>query len=260
MALSTLHLTALCFALLLCLIGGAQTEVPPSCLASAGVPGNPGHNGLPGRDGRDGRDGREGVSGPKGDRGDPGELPGSNPVPGPPGKMGPAGPAGPKGQKGEVGMPGPLKTDARIESLQSDVQTMRSRLSIIEKAIGLHILRVGMKYYVTNKLQDNFDVGLKSCEDSGGDVVLPKNEEENKAVAKMVSISGGPIWIRTTDRDTEGTFLDTDNSILSFTKWAPGEPSNGENTEHCTNVYDDTGLWNDVPCNTKCYIVCEIVD
>ncbi|XP_062385755.1 pulmonary surfactant-associated protein D-like [Sardina pilchardus] len=241
MALSTLHLAAL----LLSLIGGAQTEVPSSCLASAGVPG---------RDGRDGKDGREGVSGPKGDRGDSGL-----PVPGAPGKMGPAGPAGPRGQKGEVGMPAVLPLSLAFQTL-ADVQIMRSRLSIVEKAIRFRIIRkVGMKYYVTEGSQDNYDAGLKFCRDAGGDLVLPKNEEENKALVKILTeletIAG---WIRATDRKTEGTFLDTDDSTLSFTKWKPGEPNNSANSEDCIVAIKSTNLWNDVSCGGKFNIVCEI--
>ncbi|KAG5264615.1 hypothetical protein AALO_G00256140 [Alosa alosa] len=253
MALSTLHLTVLCFALLLCLIGGAQTEVPPSCLASAGVPGNPGHNGLPGRDGRDGKDGREGVSGSKGDRGDPGV-----PVPGLPGKMGPAGPKGSKGENGVMEIP--ESADVLMKSLKTDIQTMGSRLSTVEKAMGFRIIRrVGMKYYVTEGLQDDFDAGLRFCRDAGGDLVLPKNEEENNVLVKMLQVLEAPIgWIRTTDRKTEGIFLDTDNSTLSFTKWKPGEPNDHNNNEDCSMVYTATGLWNDILCDRKYHIVCEI--
>ncbi|XP_062385828.1 mannose-binding protein C-like [Sardina pilchardus] len=252
MALSTLQLAVL----LLSLIGGAQTEVPSSCLASAGVPGNPGRNGLPGRDGRDGKDGREGVSGSKGDRGDSGL-----PVPGAPGKMGPAGPAGPRGQKGEVGMPGAAVLPLSVSwQIFADVQITRSRLSIVEKAIRFRIIRkVGMKYYVTEGSQDNYDAGLKFCRDAGGDLVLPKNEEENKALVKILTeletIAG---WIRATDRKTEGTFLDTDDSTLSFTKWKPGEPNNSANSEDCIVAIKSTNLWNDVSCGGKFNIVCEI--
>ncbi|XP_031441908.1 mannose-binding protein C-like isoform X2 [Clupea harengus] len=235
--------------LLLSLIGGAHTEAPPNCLA--GVPGNPGHNG---HNGRDGKDGSEGVPGLKGDRGEPGV-----PVPGPPGKMGPAGPPGLKGEMGGMGMPWSVKTDPLTKSLQADVQTLRSRLSLIEKATSFRIFRkVGMKYYVTEGWEDTFDAGLKLCTDAGGDLALPKSEEENQGLVKVLSeLKALAGWIRATDRKTEGTFLDEDESTLSFTKWHPGEPNNSC-AIICAIINKDRVSWNDVSCDRKHHIVCEV--
>ncbi|KAL2080343.1 hypothetical protein ACEWY4_024136 [Coilia grayii] len=255
MALSTLYLTVL----LLSLGSGALTEVPPSGLCSAGVPGSPGHNGQPGRDGRDGKDGRDGAPGPKGDTGEPGE-----PVPGPPGKMGPAGPPGAKGEKGEVGRPAAaaVTTDPLTKSLQADVHRITSRLSVIEKAASFRVFRkVGDKYYVTEGSQGTFDTGLKFCRDAGGDLALPKSEKENEVLVKMLSLLAAERgWLGTTDRQTEGTFLDTHRRTLSFTKWAQGEPNNSDKNEHCGMIFINTGLWNDVPCDRNYHIVCEITN
>ncbi|XP_063042201.1 mannose-binding protein C-like [Engraulis encrasicolus] len=252
MALSTLYLTVL----LLSLGSGALTDVPPSGLCSAGIPGSPGHNGHPGRDGRDGKDGRDGVTGSKGDRGEPGE-----PVPGPPGKVGPVGPPGPRGENGEVGPPGPVTTDPLTKSLLADVHRIASRLSLLEKAASFRVFRkVGVKYYATDGLEDTFDAGLKFCRDRGGDVVLPKSEEENEAAAEM-STPGmhQHEWIRATDRETEGTFLDTDDSPLTFTKWQTGEPNNYKGKEDCVYVNRANKLWNDCVCSAKYLVVCEII-
>ncbi|KAL2080340.1 hypothetical protein ACEWY4_024133 [Coilia grayii] len=251
MALSTLYLTVL----LLSLGSGALTEVPPSGLCSAGVPGSPGHNGQPGRDGRDGKDGRDGASGAKGDCGEPGE-----PVTGPPGKLGPAGPPGPKGEKGEVGPSGAVTTDPLIKSLLSDVYGIISRLSLIEKALSFPIFRkVGEKYYVTEGLKDTFDAGVKFCKDAGGDLVLPKSETENEVLVQMLMSDIQIGWIRATDRKNEGTFLDTDDSELTFTKWKPGEPNNYKGVEEdCASVYRDNKMWNDLGCAGKYLVVCEI--
>ncbi|XP_031441987.1 mannose-binding protein A-like [Clupea harengus] len=237
--------------LLLSLIGGAHTEAPPNCLA--GVPGNPGHNG---HNGRDGKDGSEGVPGLKGDRGEPGV-----PVPGPPGKMGPAGPPGLKGEKGEMGTPvESVKTDPLTKSLQADVQTLRSRLSLIEKATSFRIFRkVGMKYYVSEGWEDTFDSGRELCRNAGGDLALPKSEEENKGLVKMLSdLKGTMGWIRANDMTTEGTFLDGYGGRLSFKKWKQGEPNNYGGAEDCGMIQKETGLWNDVSCDRKYHIVCEI--
>lgn len=129
-------------------------------------------------------------------------------------------------------------------------------------ASGFRIFRkVGMKYIVTEGWQDTFDAGLKLCKDAGGDLILPQNEQENNALVQMLRVLESPIgWIGITDRKTEGTFLDTDGNALTFTKWHPAEPSNSGNNEHCGMIYRDThvGLWNDVPCDSKYSIVCEV--
>ncbi|XP_063056393.1 mannose-binding protein C-like [Engraulis encrasicolus] len=256
MVLSTLYLTVLLLSL-----GHAElTDSRPGGWCSAGVPGSPGHNGQPGRDGRDGKHGRDGATGPKGDRGEPGE-----PVPGPPGKMGPAGPpgnvgpagpAGPRGQKGDLGLPGDL------QPLQTDINAVLLRIALVEKAASFRFFRkVGAKYYATEGLQSTYDAGLKFCRDAGGDLVLPQNEKENEVLVTMLSLLGAEIgWLGTTDRKTEGTFLDTDGSSLVFTKWATGEPNNFGNKEHCGMIFSSNSLWNDVPCDRNYHVVCEIAN
>ncbi|XP_030629998.1 mannose-binding protein C [Chanos chanos] len=237
---------------------GTETTNPlsQSCPAYAGVPGTPGHNGLPGRDGRDGKDGRDGAVGPKGDKGDPGIG-----VQGPPGKQGPAGPIGPKGGKGEPGKTETVVNDHSITSLQSEVTSLKARLSLVEKATTFRTFRkVGQKYYVTDGLSMSFDEGVKFCRDTGGKMVLPRNEEENQALTKVMASTGSSYaLIGATDRQHEGIFVDLETRPLNFSKWTNGEPNDSNGAEDCTIIVND-GLWNDISCNSSHLIVCEIVN
>ncbi|XP_028820515.1 mannose-binding protein C-like [Denticeps clupeoides] len=261
MALCTLSLTVL---LLLPLIGAdLQAPAELSCPAPAGVPGN---NGLPGRDGRDGQEGRAGAPGPKGEKGDPGLQ-----VPGPPGKIGPVGlkgqkgepgpkgegppglkgPIGPEGQKGDTGAPGKGVSDA----LSLEIQSLKMSMSLLQKAAGFKIfIKVGMKYFVSNGWSDTFDAGLKICREAGGKLALPENNEESHTLKEMFSKI---TWINATDRKKEGSFVDSEGRALNFTKWKTGEPNNSNNEEHCVTVVDN-GIWNDVPCDRKYFIVSDL--
>ncbi|XP_051557000.1 mannose-binding protein A-like [Myxocyprinus asiaticus] len=269
----------LCAALLLMqfglhLIAASET----SCPTFAGLPGMPGHNGNPGRDGRDG------GPGPKGEKGDPGTG-----AQGPPGKMGPVGAIGLKGVKGNPGPPGAavavdisliknLQSDIRsltsrltlieknidagnrlITNLKSEVQHITDRLSGIEKASRFWIFKsVGDKYYVADGLVANFDDGSRFCTNAKGKIVLPTNEDENKVLSSVHAALGSTyIWIGTTDKVKEGTFVDLNNRPLTFTKWKKNEPNDYKGAEDCA-VHHTNGEWNDVPCDAKWKVVCEL--
>ncbi|KAL2080336.1 hypothetical protein ACEWY4_024129 [Coilia grayii] len=268
MALSTLYLTVL----LLSLASRALTEVPPSGLCSAGVPGSPGHNGEPGRDGRDGKDGRDGASGAKGDCGEPGKA-----IQGPPGEMGPAGSPGPKGEKGDVGERGTKGCGHLHACISASLYLVDfenssyaffifflfywdAKNNYLFTAASFRIFRkVGLKYYATDGMKDTFDAGLKFCRDAGGDLVLPKSETENEVLVHMLTSDIQVGWIRATDRKTEGIFLDTDDSELTFTKWKLGEPNNYKGREDCV-MLSKHSEWNDCPCDGKSLVVCEIMN
>ncbi|XP_030630484.1 mannose-binding protein-like [Chanos chanos] len=257
MALYKQRLTALLLLQLNLLVRvGTETTTSnnQSCPACAGVPGTPGHNGLPGIDGRDGKDGRDGAVGPKGDKGDPGIG-----VQGPPGEPGPAGPIGPKGETGEPGTTGTVVNESLITSLQSEVMSLRARLSLIEKAANFRTFRkVGQKYYVTDGLSMSFDEGVKFCRDTGGKMVLPRNEEENQALSQvMTTIGSSHAFIGATDRQHEGRFVDMENQPLTFFKWGSNEPGNIDGIEDCVVVIP-AASWHDVSCDSPRFVICEL--
>ncbi|KAK7163390.1 hypothetical protein R3I93_007444 [Phoxinus phoxinus] len=224
---------------------------PQNC--HGGVPGTPGHNGLPGRDGRDGKDG---AIGPKGEKGEPG-VNGQ----GTPGKAGPAGPTGDKGERGPPGQPSLPARENIADSLKSEIQHLNAKISMIEKAVSFSTFRkVGQKYYVTDGIEASFDNGMKYCKDFGGVIVLPSTALENQALLKVLVSSGlsnKKQFIRVTDRETEGQFVDTEGKQLTFTNWGPGQPDDYKGAQDCGTI-TDTGLWDDVGCNGQHPIICEI--
>nr|AAF63469.1 mannose binding-like lectin precursor [Danio rerio] len=248
MALLKLFLGALLLLqLVLQLMAGAADPQSLNCPAYAGVPGTPGHNGLPGRDGRVGRDG---ANGPKGEKGEPGVN-----VQGPPGKAGPPGPAGAKGERGPSGLPG---QDCMSDSLKSELQKLSDKIALIEKVVNFKTFKkVGQKYYVTDDVEETFDKGMQYCSSNGGALVLPRTLEENALLKVFVSSAFKRLFIRITDREKEGEFVDTDRKKLTFTNWGPNQPDNYKGAQDCGAIAD-SGLWDDVSCDSLYPIICEI--
>ncbi|XP_036406302.1 mannose-binding protein C-like isoform X2 [Megalops cyprinoides] len=246
------RLSAVCALTLLVLPVMAQEQAPPK-ECCAGYPGAPGQNGFPGRDGRDGRDGKEGVPGPKGEKGDAGVA-----VTGPPGKAGPAGPEGLKGQKGE---PGPAETPSSslITQLQNELKALKTRLSKLETATSFRdFKRVGNKYYMSERVTADFDQGVTLCRDFGATLALPRNTAENQALAKFIALTDSKYaFLGATDRETDGQFLDLEETPVKFTSWGTGEPNNYGGSEECI-VQSTSTNWIDVKCSAKHLIVCEI--
>ncbi|KAL7876758.1 hypothetical protein AOLI_G00117210 [Acnodon oligacanthus] len=233
------------------LVGGSEAAAPQtlSCPAPAGVPGTPGHNGLPGRDGRDG------AAGPKGEKGEPGLS-----VQGPPGKAGPAGPPGPQGPKGDPGSPG-ASNSGLISSVQEELRSLTSRLSLLEKAASFNMfVKVGQKYYVSDRLTKTFSAGTAFCRNVGGKLALPRNQEENQKLSGVLQIFNLPyVFIGANDQVTKDLFVDEEGRPLDFFKWGEGEPNNYGGKEDCV-VISQSDFWVDTSCEKLFLIVCEIAD
>ncbi|XP_056599942.1 mannose-binding protein-like [Triplophysa dalaica] len=234
----------LCAAVLLLIMFGLDdlsAASESSCPVSAGVPGTPGLNGSPGRDGRDG------LPGPKGDPGVSAH--------GPPGEMGPA---GPKGDKGNSDLRGSDVQGTILAKLQSAVKYVKDRLTVIEKIFEFHIFRkVGKKFYVNNGQVVNFEKAKSICSDVGAKVVLPRNEDENKALASMSFWRGSSkTYIGATDKDKRGRYLDMSNQPLTFTNWTVYKPNYDKGAEDCVVV--ENGVWNYFSCSLEANVVCEL--
>ncbi|XP_073729488.1 uncharacterized protein [Misgurnus anguillicaudatus] len=249
---------------------------------AAGQKGEKGDPGI-GAQGPPGKMGPAGPMGPKGEKGNTGQA--GIGAQGPAGKTGPAGPIGLKGEKGNTGQPGSpadislIKSlqsenqklinritvteraldaaEKTIQKLQSDDSHLSARLNAIEKASRFKIFKnAGMKYYVSLGL-GTFDQALDFCQRNGATIVLPTTEFENFILKRMnVLTDSTDIILGTTDKQKEGTFVDLNNKPLSFSKWGKNEPNNlGE--EDCV-VQNIDGYWNDIKCESKRHVVCEI--
>ncbi|XP_064369858.1 pulmonary surfactant-associated protein A-like [Dromaius novaehollandiae] len=219
------------------------------CAGIPGLPGTPGANGLPGRDGRDGLRGEPGPPGPMGPSGG---------LMGPPGKDGLPGPQGLKGERGEKGDTGPPGLPASLDTeLQNVLVSLKHRLARLKGVLALNtkITEVGEKILASNGKEVNFASALKSCEEAGGTLATPMNEEENKAILGIVKQYNRYAYLGIRESETSGQFSYMNGTPLNYTRWRQYEP-NGKGTEKCVEMYTD-GSWNDKKCNLYRLTICE---
>ena len=98
-----------------------------------------------------------------------------------------------------------------------------------------------------------FDATLRTWEQAetnaqnlGGHLVSINSAEENAAVRALGGSSA--LWIGLNDIDSEGTFVWSDGSPVTYTNWVPGEPNDyfgfGVMGEDCT-LMTASGSWNE---------------
>ncbi|XP_028652203.1 mannose-binding protein-like [Erpetoichthys calabaricus] len=165
---------------------------------------------------------------------------------------------GQPGLKGDKGDTGPPANERRIAALESQLESM-SRLweqfAKLERRFTFTHWRLHKhKLFAVTLNRGTFENGLKLCQEAGGIMPYPENEEENNIFRDLYNIVG-LIYIGATDTETEGTFVDLNGRPLSFTKWKAGEPSNGEGNENCIHIWDN-GEWNDKNCNSEMHAIC----
>jgi hypothetical protein len=99
-----------------------------------------------------------------------------------------------------------------------------------------------------------------SCEGAGHDgLALPLSSAENSVLDTLNKsawpsrpVSGYNVRLDGTDAAREGTWIDPrTGGVLTYTNWAPSEPTNSFGNEHCINMIGDiayNGLWQDLGC------------
>ena len=75
-------------------------------------------------------------------------------------------------------------------------------------------------------------------------------------------MGGEKTWIGFTDFLNEKTFEWLDGTIVTdfeSSQWKPGNPNNGNDNQHCTQVNADKDpvLWDDVICNKNLQYLCQ---
>jgi len=109
------------------------------------------------------------------------------------------------------------------------------------------------------------------AESLGANLVSIQSQEENDCLLAALNAIGqtGIIWIGLNDEAVEGEFVWYDQSPVTYTNWATGEPNNSGGNEDCVQIYptgSEPGKWNDLPCdigNSKSIIevnLCPVVN
>ncbi|KFP43331.1 Pulmonary surfactant-associated protein A, partial [Chlamydotis macqueenii] len=123
--------------------------------------------------------------------------------------------------------------------------------------LALHgkIKEVGDKILASNGKEVDFASALRSCEEAGGTLATPTNEEENKAILAIVKQYNRYAYLGIKESEASGQFKSINGMPLNYTKWHQHEP-NGKGAENCVEMYTD-GSWNDKKCNLYRLTICE---
>ncbi|NXM73517.1 SFTPA protein, partial [Serilophus lunatus] len=122
-------------------------------------------------------------------------------------------------------------------------------------ALNGKIRKAGKKIFASNGKKADFASALKSCEEAGGTLATPMNEEENKAIMDIVRQYKQYAYLGIKECEDSGQFTYITGMPLSYTKWHQHEP-NGKGKEKCVEMYTD-GSWNDKKCNMHRLTICE---
>ncbi|KAK3875259.1 hypothetical protein Pcinc_019858 [Petrolisthes cinctipes] len=141
--------------------------------------------------------------------------------------------------------------------LGSDVSKVEVDLAVTCNVVPLPFFMFPDKLQVSD--------ALSLCAAFGGDVVTPRNAQEQEVVYKLgeenkdqCAKEGGPLmWLGITDDAEKGVWrYYSSGENVNYTNWAPGQP-NGLSLENCAVLKGETflGGWSDQSCK-KSYKVC----
>ena len=105
----------------------------------------------------------------------------------------------------------------------------------------------------------NWSDARRTCQNLGGDLAIIRSAEENNfilgLVKKQKTITDYGVWLGLT-RKSDNKFYWIDDTPLEghYSQWASGQPVNGNNNEHCGNMFAQGargGKWNDLWCSRE---------
>ncbi|XP_058697828.1 pulmonary surfactant-associated protein A-like [Poecile atricapillus] len=166
------------------------------------------------------------------------------------------------GISGLPGIPGRdgLKglSDSLAAKRHNALANLKHRLFQLEAVLALNgeIRKVGEKILASNGKKADFASALQSCEEVGGTLAAPRNEEENKAIMDIVKQHNQYAYLGIRKGETSGQFKYINGKPLNYSNWHQHEP-NSKGREKCVEMYTD-GTWNDKKCNMYRLTICQL--
>ncbi|AKT40614.1 uncharacterized protein CMC5_047700 [Chondromyces crocatus] len=106
----------------------------------------------------------------------------------------------------------------------------------------------------------SWDEAAAMCAQRGLFLATLGSPQENQFVFEAASaISSDRWWIGLRRNINSGAWQWSNGMPVTYTNWAPGEPNNSGGNEHCgqINRFYPASTWNDEPCDTPLFFVCE---
>ena len=89
----------------------------------------------------------------------------------------------------------------------------------------------------------------------GGHLAKMSSAEDRSFITSKMG--GSSFWLGGRDVDTEGDWIWSDGSSMSWTDWGGTEP-NGGTSEDCLAWWGEGRYWFDAKCEGQRYFVCSI--
>ncbi|KAH8271732.1 hypothetical protein KR044_002938, partial [Drosophila immigrans] len=157
-------------------------------------------------------------------------------------------------------------TDATLQQIKSQDEKVEKKLQDLHKQIevrnskpGPPYQKIGSKYYYIEETEEvNWFGALHKCVLIGGHLASIKNLDEFNAIKENFEF-GKHYWIDINDLAKQGEYFSVATGRkATYFNWAPGEPNNQNNVEHCGMFFSNFAhMMNDGNCETKCFYICE---
>ncbi|XP_002663014.2 macrophage mannose receptor 1 [Danio rerio] len=132
---------------------------------------------------------------------------------------------------------------------KTDTQLIRP----VTTAAPQHFFTLGNDSYKVQKEKMSWDEARRQCKASDADLASVRNSISQAYTILTVSKLKEPLWIGLNSNLTSGQYRWVDNWLLSYSRWATGEPKN-----NLACVYIDTdGRWKTATCNNTYYSLCK---
>ncbi|KAM7392700.1 hypothetical protein PAMA_007697 [Pampus argenteus] len=98
-----------------------------------------------------------------------------------------------------------------------------------------------------------------TCRGLGAELVSILSMTEQSWLESYLYLATSDVWTGLNDMFEPGMFAWSDEHMVTFTYWAPGEPNNYAGfSEDCVEMLYQTGRWNDVPCTELNTYICKM--
>ncbi|WP_017652856.1 DUF4347 domain-containing protein [Fortiea contorta] len=144
--------------------------------------------------------------------------------------------------------------------LEVETGAIESKSVLDQKAIAQYenILPIyNNKRYVLTQTAGTWTQAQTEAQRLGGNLVTI-NDAAEEAWLKSTFGTGEQLWIGLTDQTVEGQYRWINGEAVTYTNWAPGQPSNSRSNEDFVVMNSTAGQWNDQLSSSKFRAIVEI--
>ncbi|XP_034473559.1 low affinity immunoglobulin epsilon Fc receptor-like [Drosophila innubila] len=151
------------------------------------------------------------------------------------------------------------KTNAHNKNIEKILTGQRKVNEVKRVTARKPFKKIGSKYYYIEETEKvNWFAAVHKCLEYGGHLASIQNSVELSEL--LGHLKKFDYWIDINDLVTEGVFLSATTGLSpSYLNWHSGEPNNGENNEHCGELWflNNMHKMNDAGCQGKRLFICE---